>query len=129
MQVEGSAGHCCVAIAEKHPQLRFVAQDHAIVVEQGSNALRPGSNAHLQDRICLRGAKLPQASAFPAQASFYLLRWVLHNHPDADAVRILQVITGRLDADAPIPVMDAVLLTLTSGPERKKGSTGAWTWR
>ncbi len=111
----GSTGHACIAIAEKAPDATFIVQDLAGVVEQGRKSL-PES---LKPRITFQEHDFftPQ----PQSADIYLLRFILHDHPDAAAVNIVKSLVPAMRDGSRLLINDGVLPepnTLPRGEER-----------
>ena len=104
MQVGGSTGHVSIAIANAAPDLRFIVQDQPSVARQGEQSL-PN---HLRGRISFQAYDFFEKN--PIQdASIYIFRWILHDWPDEDAVRILRETASSLKADAKILLCEAVV--------------------
>ncbi|KAL3472043.1 S-adenosyl-L-methionine-dependent methyltransferase [Aspergillus californicus] len=115
VDVGGSTGHACVAIAEKAPRATFVVQDLAGVVEQGIRALPD----ELATRITFEEHDFftPQ----PQSADIYLLRFILHDHPDHVAIKILQSLIPAMKTGSRLIINDGVLPepnTIPRGEER-----------
>ena len=115
LQVGGSTGHACIAIAEKAPDATFVVQDLATVVEQGKDSL-PDS---LRTRVTFQEHDFftPQ----PISGDIYLLRFILHDHPDAVATPIIQRTASAMKNGCRLIINDGVLPepnTLSKGEER-----------
>ncbi|KAL4923597.1 S-adenosyl-L-methionine-dependent methyltransferase [Aspergillus undulatus] len=115
VDVGGSTGHACVAIAERAREASFVVQDLAGVVEQGRRNL-PG---HLKERITFQEHDF--FTTQPEQADIYLLRFICHDHPDSVAVKILRSLVPAMGNGARLLINDGVLPepnTLPRGEER-----------
>ncbi|GAD92073.1 hypothetical protein AN5415.2 [Paecilomyces variotii No. 5] len=104
VDVGGSTGHACVAIAEKKaPDATFIVQDLPTVVEQGKKALPEG----LQPRFSFQGHDFftPQ----PITADIYLLRFILHDHPDAISRQIVKNLVPAMKKGSRLIINDGVL--------------------
>ncbi|KAL4808157.1 O-methyltransferase-domain-containing protein [Aspergillus unguis] len=115
VDVGGSTGHACVAIAEKAPEATFVVQDLAGVIEQGRKSLPEG----LKERITFQEHDF--FTTQPERADIYLLRFILHDHPDSVAVKILKALVPALRNGSRVIISDGVLPepnTLPRGEER-----------
>ncbi|WEW59435.1 O-methyltransferase [Emydomyces testavorans] len=113
--VAGSTGHASIAIAAKAPEAKFIVQDLESVVEQG----RANLPDQLKDRISFQTYDYftPQ----PIHADIYLLRFILHDHPDDKAIEILKNLVPALKHGSKIILNDLVLPepnTLTPTEER-----------
>lgn len=111
----GSTGHACIAIAEEAPDATFIVQDLAGVIEQGRRSL-PDT---LKSRITFEEHDFfaPQ----PLSADIYLLRFILHDHPDSVAVNIVKSLVPAMRNGSRLLINDGVLPepnTLPKGEER-----------
>ena len=104
----GSLGHCSIAIAEKAPTLQFIVQERPEVAAKGEEQLQGLQNEQVRDRI-----KFQVHDMFTPQpvrdASVYLLRFILHDHPDTGAIDILRNLVSALQNGSRIVVMDGVM--------------------
>ncbi|OCT48192.1 putative O-methyltransferase [Cladophialophora carrionii] len=119
IDVGGSTGHCCVALAQQFPSLNFVVQDLPPVLSQ---ARIPED---LKDRILLQAHDFltPQPSSSQG-AEVFFIRQCLQNWPHKDAVRILQNIIPAMDRTKSRIVIMSVVLSSPSDPsigQREKG--------
>ncbi|KAI0020335.1 S-adenosyl-L-methionine-dependent methyltransferase [Xylariomycetidae sp. FL0641] len=122
----GADGHCARALADAFPALRFVVQDiEAAAPEdegEGEEQVDGGSSSSSSR---LRFMRYDFFTPQPvAGADVYLLRRVLHHHPDKYAVRILcaQMAALRAKPGARLVIMDDVAIRsgmLTTLEERK----------
>ncbi|KAL1987596.1 hypothetical protein VTN96DRAFT_3196 [Rasamsonia emersonii] len=103
VDVGGSTGHASIAIAEKARDATFVIQDLATVVEQGKKSLPEG----LKSRFTFQEHDFftPQ----PVVGDVYLLRFILHDHPDAVATQIVKNLVPALRKGSRIIINDGVL--------------------
>ncbi|KAF9891429.1 hypothetical protein FE257_004285 [Aspergillus nanangensis] len=97
VDVGASSGHCSHALATAFEHLNFVVQDLEGTVGN-SQASRLKFMAHDFFR--------PQ----PVIADIYLLRWILHDYPDAEASAILRAQASVLRDGARIMIMDGVMM-------------------
>ena len=108
-QVGGNSGSASLALAKAFPNLRFVVQD----------LLGPISNARIQAESLpadiLGRIEFFEHDFFTPQpvkdADVYLLRMIIHDWADADAVRILKELTEVMKEGSRIVIMDMVLPT------------------
>lgn len=108
-QVGGNSGSASLALARAFSNLRFVVQDLP----------EPIHNARLQaeslsadiagrTEFCEHDFFTPQPVK---DADIYLLRMIIHDWADADAVKILKEITKAMKEGSRIVIMDMVLPT------------------
>ncbi|KAJ9614542.1 hypothetical protein H2200_002679 [Cladophialophora chaetospira] len=119
IDVGGSTGHCCVALAKEFPSLRFVVQDLPPVLSQ---AKIPDD---LKDRVELQAHDFmtPQPAASKG-AEVFFIRQCLQNWSHTDATRILQNILPAMDKDKSRIVIMSAILADASDPsigQREKG--------
>jgi 6-hydroxytryprostatin B O-methyltransferase len=119
VDVGGSTGHCCVALAREFPALKFVVQDLPPVLSQAKIP------EDLKDRVSLQAYDFltPQPSSSQG-AEVFFIRQCLQNWSHMDAVRILQNILPAMDrAKSKIVIMSVVLASAadTSIGQREKG--------
>lgn len=109
MQVGGSTGHSSVELAKAYPDLDFVVQDLPEVVANGPEALQ---SQGLADSITNR-IRFQEHSFFEAEplhgADVYLLRMILHDWPESEALSIVSNLIPALKAGSRIIIMDTVL--------------------
>jgi SAM-dependent methyltransferase len=130
VDVGGGQGTLLLEILERHPRLCGVLFDLPHVVERARSRLQ----ARAPGRAEVRSGDFLEA--VPAGADVYLLKHVLHNWPDEQALRLLQncararspggrvlVVEAILSPD-PRPdlarLLDLEMLVLTGGRERRK---------
>ncbi|KAK7938002.1 hydroxyindole O-methyltransferase [Apiospora aurea] len=99
VDVGGSTGHSCIALAQAYPKLRFIVQNLPEVVEGGPKILADAPNAaSIADRIRYQAHSFFEPN--PAVgADFYLLRLVLHDWNAENCVRILRAIVLAMQAN------------------------------
>ncbi|KAL2824231.1 S-adenosyl-L-methionine-dependent methyltransferase [Aspergillus cavernicola] len=115
VDVGGSTGHACIAIAEKAPEASFIVQDLAGVVAQGKASLPEA----LESRI--RFQEHDFFTRQPESADIYLLRFILHDHPDPIAVKIIQSLIPAMQNGSRLLINDGVYPepnTLSRGEEK-----------
>ena len=101
VDVGGSIGHCSVAIAKATPGLNLIVQDLKSVVK----------DAEAPYDVCDR-VKFQECDFFTPQttsADIYLLRWILHDYSDEDAISILKAQVCAMKPGAKMIVMDRIL--------------------
>jgi hypothetical protein len=137
VDIGGSHGHVALALAERFKNLKFVVQDLPKTVDSA-----PAIEGEMEERIQLQAHDFftPQ----PVKgADVYLFRWILHNHSDKYAAKILTSLIPALkhgsrilinDYCLPEPgkelesigeervlrTMDLVMLTLLNAQERSE---------
>ena len=100
----GSTGSVSIAIAEKYPKLSFIVQDLPDVIQAAGQGSLP---THLADRIAFMAHDF--FTKQPVVADIYLLRYILHNWPDAYAIKILRQLIPALKSGSRIIVNDHIL--------------------
>lgn len=106
-QVGGNSGSASLALAKRFPNLRFVVQDLREPIHS-ARAQAESLPTDVAGRIEFfeHDFFTPQ----PVQdADVYLLRMIIHDWADADAVRILKALTEVMKKGSRIVIMDMVL--------------------
>jgi SAM-dependent methyltransferase len=103
IDVAGGRGGLLAAILRTHPDVHGVLFDQASVLEDPASLLVDGHG----DRCRLCSGDF--FNAVPAEGDVYVLKRVLHDWPDAAALRILRSCRTVLRRDARLVVIDAVL--------------------
>jgi O-methyltransferase domain len=103
VDVGGSEGHLCIALAQRYSDLTFVVQDMANVVEKG----RANLPRELEGRVefVAHDAFLPQK----VDADVYLFRTVFHNWSDKFCSQILRALVPALKPGVKILINDMCL--------------------
>ncbi|RAR07210.1 S-adenosyl-L-methionine-dependent methyltransferase [Stemphylium lycopersici] len=98
----GSAGHDDAVLAVKFPNLSIVVQD----LPEVAPVFEREFPADLKSRVSFRTHNLfdPQ----PVQADIYMLKWILHDWPDVESVKILQALRPALRPGARVLFIDYV---------------------
>ncbi|KAK8009834.1 hypothetical protein PG990_008799 [Apiospora arundinis] len=108
VDVGGGSGATAMVLARAHPGLQLVVQDQAVPIANARAALAAQSDADVAARI-----KLAEHDFFAPQpkpgAAVYLLRTILHDWPDAEALRILAPLARALAPGSRILIMDMVV--------------------
>jgi len=136
VDIGGSHGFVCVALAERYPNLKFVVQDLPKTV-----ASAPKLADEIASRITFQAHDFHTAQPVKG-ADVYLYRWILHNHSDKYAVNMLRQLIPALKKGAKVLIndhclpepgvetmwdekiirtMDLVMLTLLNAQERTEG--------
>ena len=106
-QVGGSSGHASIALARKYEKLSFVVQDLPKVIETSQMGLSD-LEANVASRI-----RFEEYDFFKAQpitdADVYVLRMILHDWPDKEAISILKNVVGAMKPGAKLIIMDTAL--------------------
>ena len=135
VDIGGSHGFVCVALANAYPNMKFIVQDLPKTISSA-----PSLPADLASRISF------QAHDFHTQqpvkgADVYFFRWILHNQADKYAINMLQQLIPALKNGARVVIndhclkeageenqwdekimrtMDLVMLTLLNAKERSE---------
>jgi O-methyltransferase domain len=129
VDVGGGEGRLLSAILEAHPTLRGVIFDQPHVVGGAEHGLRERG---LADRCTIAGGNFFES--VPAAADIYLLKWIIHDWEDEDAVKILancaramdpagrvvlvEVVIGAANSGDDGPLLDVHMMVLPGGTER-----------
>jgi SAM-dependent methyltransferase len=103
IDVAGGRGGLLAAILRAHPDVHGVLFDQASVLEDPASLLVDGQ----RDRVRLYSGDFFRA--VPPEGDVYVLKRVLHDWPDTEALRILRSCRTVLRPDARLLVIDAVL--------------------
>ncbi|KAL4893186.1 S-adenosyl-L-methionine-dependent methyltransferase [Aspergillus ambiguus] len=114
VDVGGSTGHAAIAIAEKCPNAKFVVQDLATVVEQGKRNLPE----RLKNRVSFQEHDF--FTTQPLSADVYLLRFILHDHPDPVATKIVKCLIPSMRNGSRLVINDGVLPEANSVPRSEE---------
>ena len=102
VDIGGSTGMHSKALGEEFPQLNIIVQDLSGAI----GGLTENTGGSRRITFMVHDFFLPQ----PVQdADVYLLRWILHDHADNDALEILHNVASVMKPDARILVMDRVV--------------------
>jgi hypothetical protein len=112
VDVGGGKGGLLAAILKGYPALRGVLLDLPHVVEQSGPVLRAFGVA---DRCAVLG--LDFFESVPAGADAYILKSVLHDWADDEAVRVLRNCTSAMRADARLLIIERVLDSVSPDPD------------
>ena len=112
VDIGGGHGALVAALLQRHPRLRGVVLERADVVEGARRAL---ADAGLAARsACVAGDFFEHV---PAGADAYLLKSVLHNWRDDDALRILRACRRALHPSARLLIAERVIAPGAAGAE------------
>ncbi|KAF4547198.1 O-methyltransferase domain-containing protein 2 [Elsinoe fawcettii] len=109
VDVGGGTGAVVQEIAKRFPALRFVVQDQAKAIRLGKEHL-PSSreDTHsLKDRISLEQHDFFEVNPIHEPNAF-LLRWILHDWPDDEALRIINAIGRSMGENTRLFILDNV---------------------
>ncbi|KAI0181361.1 putative O-methyltransferase [Hypoxylon sp. FL1284] len=107
VDVGGSAGHTCMALADACPQAKFIIQDvNQVALDQGRQALASASPA-LADRTTFVQHDFFQPQT--VSGDIYIFSHILHDWSDDDTVRILKALTPGLVNGAAILISEGIM--------------------
>lgn len=115
VDVGGGSGSASITLAKAYPNLRFVVQDQALPIKNARDRLAE-AGPDISRRIELMEHDFFQAQPVK-RAAVYLLRMIIHDWPDDEAVQILRRQVDAMGPDSRIVIMDMVL------PKPGSGST------
>jgi hypothetical protein len=104
LKVGGSKGQVSTMLARHFKNLQFIVQDMANAVAEGESELSPD----LKTRITFMTHDFFQPQPIKA-ASVYLLRWILHDWPDKDCVKILKALVPALKHGSRLVICEAIM--------------------
>ena len=104
VDIGGSHGIVSMAIAQNFPSLRFIVQDQAEVIRNGRAKLP----AEFHSRVTFMEHDFFVEQPITS-ADVYILRWILHDWPDAYAIKILQALVPALKDGSRICICELVL--------------------
>lgn len=105
VDVGGGRGALVAAIVREHPSVRGICVDRGDVASEAEATWRARDEA-LLDRLTFVGGDF--FAHVPAGHDLYLLKNVLHNWSDVDAVRILTSVREAMTADACLLVIESL---------------------
>ncbi|CEI41501.1 hypothetical protein FVEN_g3648 [Fusarium venenatum] len=113
IDIGGSSGSTCIMLATAFPSLNLVIQDLPEPI-QNARARMSDLPEEINSRI-----DVMEYDFFTPQpikhADVYLLRTILHDWPDADAIKILQCVVEAMGPTSHLLIMDMVLPKPGSG--------------
>lgn len=101
----GSEGHVSVAIAKEHSHLHFIVQDLPEIISKAT--LEDEIEEGVKKRVSFMTQDFLQEQTVGGDV--FLLRWVLHDWPDAYVVRILQNLRPVLRKGNKVVVNDQMI--------------------
>ncbi|CAF9907146.1 MAG: hypothetical protein ALECFALPRED_003076 [Alectoria fallacina] len=104
VDVGGSRGFQCVAIAQSFPDLHFVVQDLPDMIDGAKNALP----TNVESRISFMEHDF--FTEQPVSADIYLFRIIFHNWSDANVIKILKATVPAMQSGARVVVNDYLIL-------------------
>ena len=104
VDVGGSHGSLCIAVAQAFPSLRWVVQDRPEVIALGQANLPPD----VRGRVDFMAHDFFQEQPIK-DANIYILRWILHDWSDAYAARVVRQLIPALRLGAKLLVLEQVL--------------------
>jgi len=112
VDVGGGEGRLLSAILRAYPALRGIVFDQPHVVDGAENGLREGRVA---DRCTTVGGNFFES--VPAAADLYLLKWIIHDWEDDDAVKILANCARAMDPAGRVVLAELVIGAANSGDD------------
>ncbi|KAI4696203.1 uncharacterized protein J4E88_000375 [Alternaria novae-zelandiae] len=102
VDIAGSAGHDDAVLAAKFPKLKIVVED----LPEVAPVFGKEFPSELKSRVSFRTHNMfdPQ----PVEADIYILKWILHDWPDVESVKILQALRPALRSGARVIFIDYV---------------------
>jgi hypothetical protein len=118
VDVGGGVGGFSLQLSQLHPQLRFVLQDRAAMLEQAEKVIWPKDNpeAVAQKRVSFCPHDFFEPNPIK-DADVYWLRYVIHDWSDEFCVRILAGIKHSMGPRSRILICDQVMNTTLGSEE------------
>ncbi|KAI1275971.1 S-adenosyl-L-methionine-dependent methyltransferase [Xylaria sp. FL0933] len=112
VDVGGGAGGFCLQLSHHFPDLRFIIQDRAPVLELAKSEVWPAENpgALATGRVEFVPHNFFESNPSPG-AAVYWLRYILHDWSDDYCVRILEAIRPAMSPKSRILICDQVMNT------------------
>ncbi|KAF2493859.1 O-methyltransferase [Lophium mytilinum] len=104
VDIGGSHGFVCVALAQRFPGMRFVVQDLPKTVADGPSKIPSELAGRIQFQAHDFYTEQPVKNA-----DVYFFRWIIHNQSDKYGVKILQALIPALKPGARIIINDNCL--------------------
>lgn len=98
VDVGGGTGTLLAAILEKHTRLRGTLFDQSHVLEGAPAVLRAAAPG-VTERVELAAGSFFDERALPTSADVYVLKNIVHDWPDDEAVRILRAVARAMRPD------------------------------
>lgn len=109
VKVGGSTGSASIALAKAYPHLQFIVQDLPANAENGQKAVSESQPDEIKSRITFQGHNFMQPEPVRG-AQIYLLRMILHDWSDTEAITIIRNLAAAMDpAVSRLLIMDTVL--------------------
>lgn len=109
IDVGGSTGSAAIALAQTFPHLSFIVQDLPANAESGRKSASETLSKEILSRVTFQGHDFTQPQPV-RDANVYLLRMILHDWSDTEAIAILKNIIAAMDpAVSRLLIMDTVL--------------------
>jgi 6-hydroxytryprostatin B O-methyltransferase len=106
VDIGGSAGHSCFALALKARRAKFIIQDLSVeALKKGRE--RASADPDLEQRITF--TKHDFFTSQPVTAHVYFLRHILHDWSDTDSVRILKALLPALKDGAKVLINEGIM--------------------
>jgi 6-hydroxytryprostatin B O-methyltransferase len=107
VDIGGHTGELVIALAQVYPEMRFMVEDLPDIVAKGEKTIPENLSPRIQ--FVAHDFFQPQPAQVMDTAAAFLMRHVLHDHPDARAKDILKSILPGLKRGARLLVVDQVL--------------------
>ncbi|KAI1345901.1 S-adenosyl-L-methionine-dependent methyltransferase [Xylaria sp. FL0043] len=104
VDVGGSQGFVCVALARKYPSMSFIVQDLEPVITEAKENVPPDVASRVS--FMVHNFFKPQPVS---GADVYFFRWIFHNWSDKYCIEILRNLIPALKGGARVIISDAVL--------------------
>ncbi|KAF4548433.1 O-methyltransferase domain-containing protein 9 [Elsinoe fawcettii] len=110
VDVGGSTGHASIALAQAYPHLKFIVEDLPETIANSRKAWETNpAKAEIGDRLVYKEHNFFEPQPV-TDGDIYLLRMIIHDWPDSEAVKILgHIQAGLKKPGARVIIMDTIL--------------------
>lgn len=112
VDIGGSHGFVCTALAARYPNMKFVVQDLPRTINSA-----PNLEGDLAERVSFQAHDFHTRQPVKG-ADIYFFRWIFHNHSDKYAINILRQLIPALKKGAKVLINDNCL--------KEPGQEGMW---
>ncbi|CBQ67432.1 related to O-methyltransferase [Sporisorium reilianum SRZ2] len=110
IDIGGGIGALMAALLDQYPNLNGVVQDRPEVVEQAKASFEKNMpDAVASGRVRFEAADFFQEIKASGPNKVYVMRMIIHDWPDKEALQILQNIKVKMEADSKVIIIDTLL--------------------
>ncbi|SJX60068.1 related to O-methyltransferase [Sporisorium reilianum f. sp. reilianum] len=110
IDIGGGIGALMAALLDQYPNLNGVVQDRPEVVEQAKASFEKNMpDAVASGRVRFEAADFFQEIKASGPNKVYVMRMIIHDWPDKEALQILQNVKAKMEADSKVIIIDTLL--------------------